>query len=108
MRDARFVMPADVDKENLRFRSGWHLLLSVRAVPLVGQGEKETRSGALCRFGPDAAAVTLDDLSADRKPETRSGVFSSVQTFEHPENSVRVFLTEADTVVAHGDQPLSG
>ncbi len=53
---------------------------------------------------PDFAAMGSDDFAADRKTETGTGDFPSVQRLKGREDSLVVFRFDADTVVAHGDQ----
>ena len=70
-------------------------------------GEAEARSPARLRFGPDAAAVSLDDLLAGRQADAGAGVrVPIVQSLEDDEDSLRVLGVDADAVVADGEDPL--
>lgn len=55
-------------------------------------------------FRRNNAPVIFDDLFADRKTYTRTGVFMfAVQALEHLEDLYLVFGLESDAVVGNGD-----
>src|ERR1043166_5258505 len=67
--------------------------------------EAGTRTGQ--RFHPDLAAMTFDDLLADRETKSRAGILlARVQTFEQHEDALEMFRRDTDTVVAHREAPI--
>src|SRR5205823_7417210 len=75
-----------------------------------GVGEAEREGGALSRLGlhPDAAAVALHDLLADRQPNARAGILvATMQPLEGDEDALGTRRVDAYAVVAHVDQPLA-
>src|SRR3954447_16423499 len=64
-------------------------------------------AGAAVRLRPDATAVAFDHLLADREADacTWSRV-SAAASVEHAEHGGRIFLRQASSVVAHGEEPL--
>src|SRR5436190_12332311 len=65
-----------------------------------GQGEPEHGPAALAALDPDAPAVALDDLAADREADARAlERLAVVQALEHLENAFPVPGVEADPVV---------
>src|SRR5688572_12018476 len=76
--------------------------LLMRPSPL-GNGETERRTFSRPRLHPDAAAVALDNLLADREPNPGAAVlFDRVQTLEDDEDPLEVLRRNADPVVADG------
>src|SRR5918992_302554 len=62
----------------------------------------KARAHARSRLDPDASAVALDHLLADRKPNAGTRVFALVvQPLEHHEDALEVLRLDADAVVAH-------
>src|SRR5450432_4866121 len=73
---------------------------------MARQREAECASFSGPGVYPDPSAVPIDDLLANREPDTGTGVFSLVmQALEHHENPVRILLIEADAVVPHREDP---
>src|SRR4029077_2827447 len=73
-------------------------------------GELERRAFAWLAFDPDAAAVQLDDLLADR--EAQAGAdhlvrLGALESFVAPEHFAEVFGRNADAVIANSDIHLS-
>src|SRR5690349_20801745 len=65
---------------------------------------------ALVRLGldPDATAVALDYLLADRKADAGAGILALVvQPLEHHEDAFKVLRLDADAVVGHHDLALA-
>src|SRR5947208_1591589 len=68
------------------------------------QGEAEDRPAALAAVGPDAPAVALDDLAADRQPDAGALVaLAVVQALDHLEHAVAMLGLDADAGVRDGD-----
>src|SRR5215813_9125486 len=59
------------------------------------------------RFHPDAPAVALDDLLADRQADAGAGVLAAgVQALEHLEQPAGLARVNADAVIPHGELPV--
>src|SRR6266487_5267625 len=78
-------------------------------LPALGDGQREGEGAALVRavaFGPDAAAVDVDDLLADRQPQPGAAdavarfVRDAVEALEDPGLDAR---RQSQSMVAHGD-----
>src|SRR5262245_9677714 len=70
---------------------------------------REIKSGprAGLRFHPDAPAVALDDLLADRQADAGAGVLAAaVQALEHLEQPPGLARVNADAVIPHGELPV--
>src|ERR671914_1966302 len=62
----------------------------------------KARAFAEARLDPDAPAVALDHLLADREADARSGILALVvQTLEHHEDALEILRLDADAVVSH-------
>src|SRR4029077_16278424 len=73
-----------------------------------GQCEAKRRAFACFRLHPDAPAVALDDLLADRQAHAGAAIlFASVQPLEDNEDAVVVLRVNPDAVVAHREDPLA-
>src|SRR6185436_13899888 len=71
------------------------------------QGEVEGRAAAQAGLDPDAPAVSLDDLLADRQPDAVPRVLvPGVQPLEDDEQPVEEGGIDPDAVVADADPPL--
>ena len=73
-------------------------------------GEREVEGRALAGLGldPDAPAVALDDLLADRQADAGARVLvPAVQALEDDEDALEVLRVDADAVVAHREDPLA-
>src|SRR5919206_5009455 len=74
-------------------------------------GQREPEGAAAARRGldPDAPAVQLDDLAADREAEAVARRrLRGVRAGEEIEDPFAVALADAGTVVAHGQRPFAG
>src|SRR5258706_2354810 len=72
--------------------------------------QREPEGAAPARFGfdPDAAAVAVHHLLADRQADAGARVLALVvQALEHHEDALEVLHLDADAVVAHGDLELA-
>ena len=68
-----------------------------QAVARLGAGEAERRAGRHAGVEPDAAAVVLDDLAAQRQPDPGALVrLLGVQALEDREDALRVLRRDAD------------
>src|SRR5688572_10729748 len=66
----------------------------------------KARANARARLDPDASAVALDHLLADRQPDAGSRVLALVvQPLEHHEDALEVLRLDADAVVARREFP---
>src|SRR4051812_35790981 len=71
---------------------------------LHGQCDDEARPLAGPPLGDDRAAVSLDDLAAERQPDPGALIdVAWVQALEDAEDALLVLLIEADAVVGHGE-----
>src|SRR5918999_4712864 len=69
----------------------------------------KARALAEARLDPDAPAVALDHLLADREADARSGVLALVvQTLEHHEDALEILRLDADAVVSNFKGPGGG
>jgi hypothetical protein len=68
--------------------------------------EIEGRALARLRFGPDAAAITLDHLLADGQPNAGALYFLAVEPLIYAKNAVNVPHFETDSVIFHREQPV--
>jgi hypothetical protein len=67
------------------------------------QGHPERAASAWRRLDPDASAMQLDDLAADREPEAGArGLAVDLPAGEELEDAIAVALAHARTVVGHG------
>src|ERR1039457_557517 len=70
-------------------------------------GKLENRARSRLRLNPDSAAVALDNLFADRQPNTIAGIFGArVQTLKDYKNILRTLRRNSDPVIAHAKQPV--
>src|SRR6267378_7242348 len=68
----------------------------------------ERAAGAGLRADPDAPAVALGHLLADREPDAGSRVFAHrMQALEQHEDAVEVLRLDADAVIGDADVPLA-
>src|SRR5690242_16860233 len=70
------------------------------------EGEEERASLSRPAVDPDAPAVPVDDLLADRQPDAGAGIFVAiVQALEHEEDALAVLRIEPDAVVRDAERP---
>src|SRR5919198_6218146 len=68
--------------------------------------EVERRAAARRRVDPEASAVALDDLLADRQADPGARVLvATVQPLKQVEHTLAVFGSDADAIIADGAQP---
>src|SRR5512146_1144574 len=80
--------------------------VATSAPPLRRYGKEKRRSFARLRFQPDAAAVALHDLFADRKADPGPGIFHfPMQPLEYRENPFEIFRIDPDAVVRDRKNP---
>src|SRR5215218_961627 len=83
------------------FQTGRELLLDGD-----GNCEAEPSSAGVRGVDPDAAAVVLDDLLAQRQTDARPAVrLAAVQPLKDHEHLVDELIADADAVVRHREQP---
>src|SRR5690349_15509101 len=88
-----------------KIRCGTLLSPPLRAVHFW-QGEKESGPITNSRFHPDAAAVALDDLFADGKPESGAGILmAGVQALENDKDAIKKLGIDPDAIVADVEGP---
>src|SRR5205085_4707836 len=70
------------------------------------QSKFESRSLPGLRFHPYPAALSFDDLLADRQADSAAGIFSpGMQALEDRKDHVRMLGINADAVVGHREHP---
>ena len=68
----------------------------------LSESKIECRTFIRRGFGPDAAAMPLDDALHNRQPNAGAFlIFGSMQALEHAEQFTRVLHVEANAIVAH-------
>ena len=65
----------------------------------------EAGSGAGCGFGPDAAAMTLDDTAAKREPNAGAGHIAALQTPKHSKDTFLIGGIESLAIIADDEMP---
>src|SRR5947209_15379533 len=71
------------------------------------QGEAHDSASAVTLLGPDAPAVTFDDLLADGEADTRARTALGCRAAsEHREQGGSLVARDTRTVVAHGEHPV--
>jgi hypothetical protein len=101
------VTPASRRRRSLRLpprRANPALVLSIlRSL----ESEEEVTAAARLGLYPDAAAVTLDDLAANRQPNARSRILVlGVETREDIEDQPVVSRINANAVVGDAEDPV--
>ena len=74
----------------------------------LGNRNSEFKGGPLSRrrLDPDTAALSLNDLLADRKADAGSRILrDGVKSLECPEDSLDILRLNPYTVVRHGELP---
>src|SRR4051794_29290079 len=83
------------------FQTGRQLLLNGD-----GNCEAESSSAGVRAVDPDAAAMVLDDLLAQRQANARAAVcLAAVEPLKDHEHLVDELVFDADAIVRHGEQP---
>ena len=91
----------------MRFCSGQGRIGVFVVANLLGRGgqrEEECGAGAEFTFGPDSAAVGLNDVFYDREAKTSASSFSRtclVNPIEAFEDALKMFRSDAGAKVAH-------
>src|SRR5579872_353118 len=69
---------------------------------------EKCRADSRLRLGPHAPAIPLDNMLANREPQTRSGILVvTMQALEQSKNAFCLVLLKPDTVVLHANDPVT-
>src|SRR5205814_7648600 len=75
-------------------------------LPLLWQRKAKLTSPLGLGFDPDAPPVAIDDLLADRQPDSSSRVLGFVvQALEDHEDAFKVLRVDADALVLDAEEP---
>src|SRR6267142_4525812 len=84
---------------NARASGGPHRVCRVRrAFWIAGNRKRERRAWSVIRLHPETAAMSFDDRTADRQPDTHAVALGRVERIEQ---LVHALALDADTSIAH-------